>query len=251
MGMNRISPSASGLPSNVTVPELETSEPAHPQSSRPPANQHQAARFIVRTPFAQRRRPTLELWRDFAVRDRPAGPPDAEADVLVDKVHGAVAHEDIHPTRVPAARGSRALLLRADDAGQVELRPGETAAGGEEDVRAGAVRSRAGVNLAQARHIDPDGAAEILRGLSLGQAGEVLAKHHRVACPGQDVGQARPVIEAEGRPRTRGDLKDRAVVVVAEEGQVVGMADREIAHPSRGRAPLAVARTEEARYDDG
>src|SRR5262249_1191137 len=130
--------------------------------------------------------------------DRPLGAPDAEADVLVDKVHGAVAHQDIHPARVPAARGGRALLLRADDAGQVELWLAVTATFGEEDVRAGAIWRGPGVNLAQTGHVDPDCTAEIFGPFGLGHALEVLAKHHRVACPVQDVGQARPVIEAEG-----------------------------------------------------
>src|SRR5215813_3252269 len=188
-----MSPSASGLPSSLTVPEIETSELAHPESSRPAANQHHVGCFMAKTPFSLRRQGRMtksemtpcssKLWRDFPARNGPEAAPDAEVDALFDKVHGAVPPEGIHAAGVPAARGGRHLLFRADGAGQVQLRTVRTAAFGEEDVRAGAVRRRAGVNLAQAGHIDPNRAAEILGRFGLGYAGEVLAKHHRVACP--------------------------------------------------------------------
>src|SRR5262249_5218357 len=146
---------------------------------------------------------------------------------LFDKADRSIGQEDIHSPWVPAARGGGGLVPGGIGTRQVEFRlTCATPQAAKEEVWIRAIGSRLRIELAIARYVNPVYAPKIQGRLTFGKPGEILAHDHRVAGPIRDITQLRSVIPPKGGPLIGqpSSRKPRTVVLVPEEGQVIGVA---------------------------
>src|SRR5437870_494123 len=117
----------------------------------------------------------LVIADDFTAGDGSQRLPNLQIDGLADKMNRPVGEEDIDPPWVPAARGGCCFSQISGCTREVELRPVVAKLRQVDQIRAGAVRARAGIQLTITGQINPVYAPQIIGGLLLRKAREVLA----------------------------------------------------------------------------